>query len=96
MNTRLTDEEIDIQLTALDGWVYESPDIKKSFKFGDFKQAMSFIMYVALCAEQADHHPAIYNMYATVDIALHTHSAAGITQKDIDLARAIEAYFMVK
>jgi 4a-hydroxytetrahydrobiopterin dehydratase len=47
---------------------------------------------VALAAEKADHHPEWTNVYNTVDITLATHDAGGVTQKDLALARQIEAY----
>ena len=46
---------------------------------------------VALAAERRDHHPEWCNTYNQVDIVLTTHSARGLTMKDIELARAIDA-----
>ena len=42
---------------------------------------------VALEAEKADHHPEWSNVWNRVDILLSTHSAGGVTAKDIALAR---------
>lgn len=46
---------------------------------------------VALAAEKADHHPEWTNVWNRVDITLTTHSAGGLTDKDIALAKRIEA-----
>jgi 4a-hydroxytetrahydrobiopterin dehydratase len=46
---------------------------------------------VALAAEKADHHPEWRNVWNRVDILLSTHDAGGVTEKDIALARAIDA-----
>ncbi|MBL8653438.1 MAG: 4a-hydroxytetrahydrobiopterin dehydratase [Alphaproteobacteria bacterium] len=82
-------------LAALPGWV-ELPGrdaIAKSFKFADFNAAFAFMTRVALQAEKADHHPEWFNVYNRVDIVLSTHDAGGLTRRDIDLARFIEAAF---
>ena len=47
---------------------------------------------VALKAEVMDHHPEWFNVYNKVDVTLTTHDADGLSQKDIDLARAMEDY----
>ena len=46
---------------------------------------------VALAAEAADHHPEWSNIYSRVSITLTTHDAGGLTQRDWDLARRIDA-----
>jgi 4a-hydroxytetrahydrobiopterin dehydratase len=46
---------------------------------------------VALLAEQRDHHPEWSNVYNRVDITLSTHDAGGLSQRDLDLAAAIDA-----
>ena len=52
---------------------------------------MGFILRISYEAEAADHHPEIFNCYSRVEIRLNTHDAGGkVTQRDIDLARAIE------
>ena len=65
--------------------------IAKSFKFADFGAAFAFMTRVALEAEKADHHPEWSNVWNRVDILLSTHSAGGVTEKDIALAKRIEA-----
>ena len=61
------------------------------FRFADFSAAFAFMTRVALAAEKADHHPDWSNVWNRVDILLSTHSAGGVTEKDIALARAIDA-----
>jgi 4a-hydroxytetrahydrobiopterin dehydratase len=46
---------------------------------------------VALVAEKRDHHPEWRNVYKTVEVTLSTHDAGGVTSRDIDLARAMDA-----
>jgi 4a-hydroxytetrahydrobiopterin dehydratase len=87
-----TDTERDTALAALPGWRYDArrSGIARSFRFADFSAAFGFMTRVALAAEQADHHPDWSNVWNRVDILLSTHSAGGVTEKDMALARAID------
>ena len=90
---KLTETERGEALAALPGWDHDvdRDAIRKSFRFADFGEAFAFMTRVALEAEKADHHPEWSNVWNRVDIALSTHSAGGLTAKDVDLARKIEA-----
>ena len=81
-------------LAGLAGWSeHEARDaIVKGFKFGDFSEAFAFMTRVALAAEQADHHPEWSNVWNKVEVLLTTHSAGGVTQKDVDLAKRMDAF----
>ncbi|MCA9562493.1 MAG: 4a-hydroxytetrahydrobiopterin dehydratase [Myxococcales bacterium] len=85
--------QIKSALFAVDGWRHESGDdvIVRDFTFGDFKAAMAFLNKVADAADAADPHPEIYTVYNAVTLALNTHDAGGVTEKDIDLAKQINA-----
>jgi len=79
-----------------EGWV-GVPDreaLEKSYHFRNFTEAFGFLTRVSLLAEKADHHPEIFNVYHKVHLTLTTHDAGeegeGITEKDIDLATAID------
>ena len=89
----LSESEREEALAGLAGWRYDAGrrGIAKSFRFGDFGEAFAFMARVALEAEKADHHPDWTNVWNRVDILLSTHSAGGVTEKDIALARRIEA-----
>ena len=93
MIARLNDEERARALNELPEWtaVQEPEGISRRFTFADFNAAFGFMTRVALLADKADHHPEWSNVYNRVDIVLTTHDAGGLSQRDIDLARAIEA-----
>jgi 4a-hydroxytetrahydrobiopterin dehydratase len=80
-------------LKALPEWRYdeESRAIVRSFRFRDFAEAFAFMTQVAEAAEEADHHPDWSNSWNRVEIALTTHSAGGLTEKDLALAARIDA-----
>ncbi|SDS39259.1 4a-hydroxytetrahydrobiopterin dehydratase [Opitutus sp. GAS368] len=88
----LTPAEITAALPALPGWKFERDALAKEFKFGSFKEALSFMVRVGFEAEMMDHHPDWTNVYNRVAIRLNTHDAGGkVTAKDIALANKIQA-----
>jgi 4a-hydroxytetrahydrobiopterin dehydratase len=66
--------------------------ITRKFTFKDFNEAFGFMARVALVAEKMDHHPEWSNVYKTVDVVLSTHDSGGVTEKDIALAKAMDAF----
>src|SRR3954467_2357433 len=79
-------------LAGLAGWNFDEGrnGIARSFTFADFGEAFAFMTRVALEAEKADHHPDWSNVWNRVDVLLSTHSAGGVTAKDVALAAKIE------
>lgn len=89
--TQLLDEQtVEAGLARLDGWSREGEGIVRELRCGSFTEAIAFITRIAPLAEAADHHPELTNTYDRVGIRLTTHDAGGITQKDLDLAAAID------
>ncbi len=86
----LSDIEIQRALGSLPGWSKRSGIISKTFIRPSFPDAIAFVDRIAIAAEDEQHHPDIDIRYTKVTIALSTHDSGGLTQKDIDLARAIE------
>jgi 4a-hydroxytetrahydrobiopterin dehydratase len=78
---------------ALPGWaLVEGRDaIRRSFRFRDFSEAWGFMARVALLAEAQDHHPEWSNVWNRVEILLTTHDAGGLSDRDLRLAKAIDA-----
>jgi 4a-hydroxytetrahydrobiopterin dehydratase len=66
--------------------------IARKFEFKDFNEAFGFMTRVALLAEKMDHHPEWMNVYKTVDVRLTTHDAGGVTEKDVQMAKAMDGY----
>jgi 4a-hydroxytetrahydrobiopterin dehydratase len=89
-------QKLDIKeaLASLPGWrkVDGREAIARDFRFADFNAAFGFMTRVALLAEKMDHHPEWFNVYNKVDVTLSTHDAGGVTQNDIDMAKAMDAW----
>jgi 4a-hydroxytetrahydrobiopterin dehydratase len=75
-------------------WKYdaEARGIRRYLKFDDFAAAFGFMTRVAILAEKADHHPEWSNVYNRVEILLTTHDVGGLSNRDIDLAQAIDGF----
>ena len=81
-------------LGNLPGWQVaagEREAITRTYRFADFNAAFGFMTRVALEAERRNHHPEWRNVYHRVSITLTTHDAGGLTLRDVDLARWIDA-----
>jgi 4a-hydroxytetrahydrobiopterin dehydratase len=77
-------------LKDLNDWKFNDDGIEKKFVFKNFSQALGFIVQVGILAEKQGHHPELFNVYNKVNIRLSTHDANGVTDKDFNLAKAIE------
>jgi len=89
MAEKLSDDEITTRLEGLTGWTREGDKIERSLEFSGFNAAIGFINRIAEHADAADHHPEIFNVYNQVELALTTHDAGGLTEKDFSLAEKI-------
>ena len=93
MVERLSAEARTSALKDLSGWteVAGREAIARTFTFKDFNEAFGFMCRAALVAEKRDHHPEWRNVYKTVEVVLATHDAGGVTARDIELAKAMNA-----
>ena len=93
MAERLSAEARKAALKGLPGWkeVGGREAIERTFVFKDFNEAFGFMGRAALVAEKNDHHPEWRNVYKTVEVVLATHDANGVTERDVELARAMNA-----
>ena len=91
MSKPLTPDEITSACAKLPGWKLERDALTKAFKFGSFREAMSFMARVAFEAEELNHHPEWTNVYNRVQVRLNTHDAGDkVTNNDVELATRIQ------
>lgn len=90
---KLSQQQIEEELTKLQGWVIANGKLSKDFEFENFVVAFSFMTEVAMEAEKIEHHPEWYNVYNHVKIELVTHDLDGISTYDIKLATTINKLY---
>ena len=88
----LSEHEIKSKLVTVPDWQIESGELVRTFLFKDFRASLAFVNKVGDAAEQAGHHPDIDVRYNKVRLALVTHDAGGISEKDFDLAAAADKF----
>jgi 4a-hydroxytetrahydrobiopterin dehydratase len=90
---RLTDARRDAALAELPGWTLRDDGlaIEIGLEFDDFNAAFGFMTRVALHADKVDHHPEWSNVYNRVHVRLTTHDAGGLSERDVEMARFIDA-----
>jgi len=89
--SRLPNDKIRERMAGLPGWERGGEQIRKKYNFDDFKAAMAFANRVAELADAADHHPDILIQYSKVTLTLSSHDVKGLTDRDFNLARSIDA-----
>ena len=87
----LSGDHVRERLLDIEGWAYDGKQISRLFALPSFMDAIRFVNRVAELAERANHHPDMDVRYDTVRVAVSTHSARGITEKDFALAGQINA-----
>ncbi len=88
---KLTTKQIDTAIKASPEWTSTGEAIQRTLQFPDFVASMAFVNRIASAAEEAQHHPDILIRYNKVTLTLSTHDAGGLTKKDFDFARRIDA-----
>ncbi|MCL1602041.1 MAG: 4a-hydroxytetrahydrobiopterin dehydratase [Actinomycetia bacterium] len=82
--------QIDSFLDIHSGWIRDGESITKTYVFGDFNEALGFVVRIGVSSEVADHHPDIDIRWNKVTCVLSTHSEGALTSKDLTLAAAFD------
>jgi 4a-hydroxytetrahydrobiopterin dehydratase len=86
----LTREQIAEQLRSMPGWQVQGNELVKPYRFKNFLEAVDFVDKITPEAEAAGHHPDLLVRWGEVTVHLTTHSAGGVTEKDVKLANTID------
>ena len=89
---RLTAHQIQDLLGQCENWILseDAKSIHKSYPRNNFMHSMEIARAIAGLAEQHDHHPDLMIRYRSVDVLLTTHDVGGLSEKDFELAMAID------
>ncbi|MFI5956461.1 4a-hydroxytetrahydrobiopterin dehydratase [Cryptosporangium sp. NPDC051539] len=87
----LSESEVTAGLARLPGWAGDTSALSRTVEAASFPDAIALVDRVAVVAEQRDHHPDIDIRWRTVTFTLSTHSAGGVTAKDLELASEIDS-----
>jgi 4a-hydroxytetrahydrobiopterin dehydratase len=88
---KLNATQIQAALATVPDWRRNDEVISRTYQFKDFPTAMKFVNAVAELAEQVQHHPDVDIRWNKVTLALTTHDAGGLTEKDFALAKQCDA-----
>jgi 4a-hydroxytetrahydrobiopterin dehydratase len=83
----LDESELQAQVAGMPGWDVREGALQKAYSCGDFDGSMAFVNRVAKAAAEADHHPDIAISWDTVTLRWVSHSAGGITESDVQMAK---------
>ena len=90
---KLNPDFVKDRLKEIKGWIVEGNSIKKIFKTKGWPETMGIISMIGTICHQHDHHPDyLLVKYSEIEAAFSTHTAGGITQKDIDIAIEINKF----
>jgi 4a-hydroxytetrahydrobiopterin dehydratase len=88
---RLSDDELSAALPGLPLWSGDADGLRRTVELPSFRDAVAAIGAIADVAEEMDHHPDIDLRWRTLHLSLVSHSAGGVTELDLELARRIDA-----
>lgn len=86
----MTPDEIRSRLNALSGWMFVDGVIRRTYRTDGWRISMLVANAIGFICEAADHHADVLVTWPTVTVSLSTHSAGGITEKDLEVAHLIE------
>ena len=88
---RLSPDELSAALHGLPAWTGDDAGIHRTVELPSFRDAVAAIVAIGDVAEEMDHHPDVDLRWRTLHLTLVTHSAGGVTELDLELARRIDA-----
>jgi len=87
---RLSPEELSAALQGLPLWSGDGDGIRRTVELPTFRDAVAAIVAIADVAEEMDHHPDVDLRWRTLHLTLVSHSAGGVSELDLELARRID------
>lgn len=93
----MSPEEIEQLLPQLPGWTFVKSDdgdrLERSYRFGNFMEALAFTKRLGRVAERAQHHPSILTEWGHVRVIWSTHKIHGLHRNDFIMAARTDRLF---
>ncbi|WP_341685165.1 4a-hydroxytetrahydrobiopterin dehydratase [Limnohabitans sp.] len=86
----------DLPMEALTDWTLDKHNhhrtlcLTKSWTLPTFSAAIELFNAIAQLALKQDHHPEILSSHTYLKVRIWTHDVGGLTEKDFELATAID------
>ena len=90
MEQQLSAVDVARALAELKDWTGDTTSLRRSIKASSFAAGIQLVDAVAEIADAMDHHPDIDIRWTTITFTCSTHSAGGVTELDVVLARRID------
>lgn len=87
----LSPDALAAALATLPHWEGDTHGIGRTFSFNSYEEGVAFAVRVALHAQRVDHHPELRIGWCRVEVRYVTHDAGGVTARDLENARAVDA-----
>ena len=88
---RLDPDAVARALVELPLWSGDAHGLRRTVELPGFRDAVAAIVAIADVAEEMDHHPDVDLRWRTLHLALVSHSAGGVSELDLELARRNDA-----
>lgn len=89
---KLDPTEVATALAALPGWELQGDTIRRVYGTDGWRGSMLTANAIAFICEAADHHADLLVTWPRVTVTLSTHSAGGLTAKDLEVAGLIDRH----
>jgi 4a-hydroxytetrahydrobiopterin dehydratase len=88
--SRLSSDAVAGALAGLPLWSGDADGLRRTVELASFRDAVAAIVAIADVAEAMDHHPDVDLRWRTLHLVLVSHSAGGVSELDLELARRID------
>lgn len=87
--TLLTGDQV--LVAGIDDWSFDGQWLTRSVETDNFVEGLALVNRIGELAEASNHHPDLELRYSGVVVRTSSHDAGGVTSRDVDLARGIDA-----
>jgi 4a-hydroxytetrahydrobiopterin dehydratase len=87
--SKLSEAEITAKLPTAKGWDRHGDMLVRTWQFPSFRRALEFVQHVGTIIDKTEHYPDLIVSYRSVRVEISTHDVGGLTDRDFELAAAL-------